>query len=265
MTVQASPSTPQTRHLEIGVNGAVATLRLNRPEKRNAVNNQLINEIGDFFFHPPAGVKVAILHAAGNHFCAGLDLSTMLEKVDPMGAIETSRLWHRILHQMQYGGLVVVVVMHGAVLGGGLEIATAAHVRIAEESAFFGLPEARRGIFVGGGATVRVGKVIGSGRMTEMMLTGRTYTAQEAFQFGLVQHVVPAGTGMARAGEIAEVISGNSSLTNYLAIQVIPRIETMGNEEGFLTESLAAALPRFSQDSTAGVSAFLEKRRERFE
>jgi enoyl-CoA hydratase/carnithine racemase len=253
------------RYLDVSVSRAVAKLRLNRPDKRNAVNRPLITQIGDFFSAPPPGVKFVILSGAGNHFCAGLDLTTVMERVEPLEAIELSRLWHRVLHQMQFGGLVVIVVMQGGVLGGGLEIASAAHIRIAEENAFFGLPEGRRGIFVGGGATVRVGKVIGSGRMTEMMLTGRTYSPVEAFQFGLVHHLVAAGAGMAKAEELADVVSGNAELTNYLAIQVVPRVEEMSSEEGFLTEALAAALPRFSKDSAAGASAFLEKRAKRFD
>lgn len=261
----AADSSRQYRFLHLSIEGAVAKLRLNRPEKRNAVNKEMILEIGAFFASPPPGVKAVILHAQGDHFCAGLDLTQVLTATDPLGAIEESRLWHRVLQDVQYGGLPVIALMHGAVLGGGLEIATAAHVRVAEENAFFGLPEAQRGVFVGGGAAVRVGRIIGSGRMTEMMLTGRTYTALEALALGLAHHMAPAGEGMAKAEALALSVVGNAPLTTYLAIQVLPRIETMGNEEGFMTEALAAALPRFSADSSTGVSAFLSKRAQRFD
>ena len=264
-TETALKDLPSFKYLNLTIEGAIAKLQLRRADKRNAVNKGMIDEIGDFFSLPPPGLKVVILHADGQHFCAGLDLTQVLTPTDPMGAVEESRLWHRVLNTMQYGGLPVIAVMQGAVLGGGLEIATATHVRVAESNAFFGLPEAQRGVFVGGGATVRVGRIIGSGRMTEMMRTGRNYTAEEALQLGLAHHLVPVGQGMAKAEALARVVAGNAPLTTWLAIQVLPRIETMGNEEGFLTESLAAALPRFSTDSASGVTAFLTKQVQRFE
>jgi enoyl-CoA hydratase/carnithine racemase len=247
------------RLINLEIDGPIAHVKLDRPEKRNAVNLALIKEIGEFFANPPKGVRVVILSGNGKCFCAGMDLTAALETVEPLQAMDLSRVWHKALNDLQFGGLAVVVAMHGAVLGGGLEIATAAHVRVAEENAYFGLPEARRGIFVGGGASVRVSRIIGSGRMTEMMLTGHEYGADEAIKLGLVHRVVPEGKGLDKAKELANIIVENAEITNYLAIQALPRIETMGNNEGLFTEAIAAALPRFSRESKSGISAFLNR------
>ena len=125
---------------------------MNRPDKRNAMSDAFIAELDAAFTDPPDAVKVFVLTGAGGHFCAGLDLAEHVERSAEDG-IYHSRGWHRILDRIQFGGRPVVSAMEGAVIGGGLEIATATHVRIAEPSTIFQLPEGRRGIFVGGGAT----------------------------------------------------------------------------------------------------------------
>ena len=105
----------------------------------------------------------------------------------------------RVMDRIQFGGLPVVSAMFGAVIGGGLELATATHVRIAEPSTIFQLPEGRRGIFVGGGATARVGKIIGADRLCEMMLTGRKYGADEGKSLGLAHYSVGQGEALSLA------------------------------------------------------------------
>ena len=138
----------------------IATVAFNRPDKRNAVNNELVEALDAFFSNPPDGVKAVILTGSGGHFCAGLDLAEH-ESRTPVENVHHSRDWHRVMDQIEFGGLPVISVLTGAVMGGGLEIAASTHVRIAEPSVRFQLPEGRRGIFVGGGATVRVGKLLG--------------------------------------------------------------------------------------------------------
>ncbi|MEO0764334.1 MAG: crotonase/enoyl-CoA hydratase family protein, partial [Pseudomonadota bacterium] len=170
--------------MQIEVAGDIATLTFNRPDKRNAINDALVDALEAFFARPPEGVHVAILRGAGEHFCAGLDLAEHEHRA-PIEGVHHSRNWHRVTEMIEFGGLPVVSVLHGAVIGGGLEIATSTHVRIAEPSVRFQLPEGRRGIFVGGGATVRVGRILGPDRMREMMLTGRSYSADEGLALGL--------------------------------------------------------------------------------
>ena len=179
----------------ISVDGPIAHLVFNRPEKRNAINDATLDALRCFFSAPPEGVKVAVISGAGGHFSAGLDLSEQVQREAPE-VLRHSRNWHGVMDMIQSGGLPVVAVLTGAVMGGGLEIATAAHVRVAEPSARYQLPEGRRGIFVGGGATVRVGRILGADRMTEMMLTGRAYDAEEGHRLGLSHYLVGDGEGL---------------------------------------------------------------------
>lgn len=249
--------------IEIRVEGAIAHLTFNRPAKRNAVNDALLHGLGDFFGAIPETVRAIVMRGAGGHFSSGLDLSEQVER-EPEQVMRHSRGWHRIMDQIQFSGVPVVAVLQGAVMGGGLEIAAAAHVRVAEPSALFRLPEGKRGIFVGGGATVRVGRIIGADRMTEMMLTGRTYDAQDGYRLGLAHHLVEEGQGHARAIELAREIAGNAALVNYLIIQSIARIGNMSHDDGLYAESLSAALSQSGADAREGLKAFLEKRQPRF-
>ena len=243
--------------LKVETDGAIATLTLNRPEKRNALSDALIAEIDAVFRAPPEGVKVVVLTGAGGHFSAGLDLSEHQFR-DAEGTMLHSRGWHAVMDRIQFGGLPVVSALSGAVIGGGLELAAATHVRVAEPSAMFQLPEGRRGIFVGGGASVRVGRILGADRMTEMMLTGRTYSAEEGLALGLTHYV--AEDAVARARALAERIAANAPLSNYIMIQALSRIADMSKQDGLFTESLAAALTQTAPDAVEGLRAFLEKR-----
>src|SRR5712672_2175101 len=122
--------------LQVETSGQVATLRINRPEKRNAINDRLIARLGAFFQQPPVGIRAVVLTAAGENFSAELD---------PESVMRHSQMWHRVLDSMESSGLPIVSVLKGAVIGGGLEIATATHVRVAEQGTYYALPEAIRG------------------------------------------------------------------------------------------------------------------------
>ena len=172
--------------VSLEMQGAVAVVRLCRPAKRNALNDGLIEGLRDVFQNLPVQARAAVIHGEGDHFCAGLDLSELKER-DAGEGIHHSRSWHVALNAVEQGPVPVVVALHGAVVGGGLELASAAHIRVADESAFFALPEGTRGIFVGGGGSVRIPKLIGAARMTDMMLTGRVYNAQDGERIGLSQ------------------------------------------------------------------------------
>lgn len=245
--------------LRIRKEGPIAVLTMNRPEKRNAMSDGLIGAIDAFFTDPPEGTKVAVITGEGGHFCAGLDLSEHVER-DAEQGIHHSRRWHRIMDRIQFGGLPVVSALSGAVIGGGLELATATHVRVAEPSTVFQLPEGRRGIFVGGGASVRVGRILGADRMTEMMLTGRKYAAEEGVALGLAHYAVGEGEGLSKAMELAETIASNAPLSNYMMIQALSRIEDMAKGDGLFMESLCVALTQTSPDAVEGLRAFLQKR-----
>ena len=249
--------------LKISVDGTIATLTMNRPDKRNAMCEALLGDLDTFFSNPPKEVRVVIITGTAGHYCSGLDLSEHVHRSAEENLYH-SRAWHGVMEKMQFGGLAVVSAMFGAVIGGGLEIAAATHVRIAEPSTIFQLPEGRRGIFVGGGATARVGRLIGADRMTEMMLTGRKYNADEGLALGLTHYAVGEGEALELAQQLAGKISRNAPLSNYMMIQSISRINDMSQSDGLFTESLVAAMSQTTPDAEEGLKAFLEKRAPKF-
>lgn len=244
--------------LELSDDG-IATLTMNRPGKRNAMNDELLGAIDAFFSNVPAGVKAVVLTGTEGHYCSGLDLAEHTER-NAEETMRHSRGWHAIMDKIQFGGLPVISAMFGAVIGGGLELATSTHVRIAEPSTIFQLPEGKRGIFVGGGASVRVGKILGADRLIEMMLTGRKYGADEGLALGLAHYAVGAGEAFDMAQAMARKIALNAPLSNYIMIQAIARIEDMSKTDGLFTESLCAAITQTSPDAIEGLQAFLQKR-----
>lgn len=254
---------PTGKIIRTEIDGDIATLVFDRPEKRNAMNDALISELEAFFANPPEGISAVILRGEGGHFCAGLDLSEHEHRA-PIEGVYHSRNWHRVSELIEFGGLPVISVLTGAVIGGGLEIAASTHVRIAEPCVRFQLPEGRRGIFVGGGATVRVGRLIGADRMREMMLTGRTYGAEDGLRLGLAHYCVDAGEGLDLAKTLARKIADNAPFSNYLMINAISRIGDMSRSDGLFTESLAAAMCQTSDGAKEGLRAFLEKREPKF-
>lgn len=253
----------QKKSTRVDIEDDIATITFDRPEKRNAMNDRLIAELDAFFSAPPEGVNAVILRGEGGHFCAGLDLAEH-EHREPIEGVFHSRNWHRVSDLIEFGGLPVISVLTGAVIGGGLEIAASTHVRIAEPDVRFQLPEGRRGIFVGGGATVRVGRLIGADRMREMMLTGRNYGAEEGLALGLAHYSVETDEGLPLAKKLARKIADNAPFSNYLMMQAISRIQDMPRSEGFFTESLAAAMSQTSDGAKEGLRAFLEKRPPKF-
>lgn len=250
--------------IDILIDGPVATLSFARPDKANAVNRATMEALEMFFRESPKEVRAVVLTGSGKHFCGGLDLNERKPDSNrqPMEAIAGSRYWHMVTNLMRFGHLPIVSALHGAAMGGGLELAASTHVRVADETAFFSLPEGQRRVFVGGGGSVRIARLIGAPRMTEMMLTGRRLSAQEALNFGLVDYVVPAGGDLARAQELAKTIATNSEMSNYLAINAIGRIADAPEETGLFTESMSSALIRYGADAKTGVDEFLSKEKK---
>jgi len=234
-------------------------VKINRPEKRNAINDELILGIETVFSNIPEGVKCAIIYGEGKHFSAGLDLSELKER-NIIEGLNHSRMWHRALEKVQFGKVPVVAVVHGACVGGGLEIASACHIRVAEQTTFYALPEGQRGIFVGGGASVRLPKLIGMARMTDMMLTGRVITAEEGVLVGLSQYLVSEGSGLEKGIELAKKIASNAGMTNYALMHVLPRIVDSGQTEGLMLESLIATISSSTPEAKGRLSDFLEGR-----
>ncbi|HEY6384008.1 MAG TPA: crotonase/enoyl-CoA hydratase family protein [Pseudolabrys sp.] len=239
--------------------GPVAILKLNRPQKRNALDDDTIVGIEQFFTSLPSSVHAVLLAGEGEHFSAGLDLSE-LEDRDIAQGITHSSLWHRAFEKIQFGKVPVVAALHGAVIGGGLELAAAAHVRVAERSAYYALPEGSRGIYVGGGGSVRLPRLIGVARMMDMMLTGRTYSAEEGQAMGLTTYLVETGEGFAKGLELAKRIAANAPLTNFAVMHALPRIAEMDPASGYAVEALMSAIAQADPDAKARLKDFLQKR-----
>ena len=253
-------SNTQDIHFELcGEHQEIAVIRLTRGKKRNALSDGLVLALRDLFQTLPPSVRAAVLDGEGEHFCAGLDLSELQER-DVGQGLHHSRMWHTALDCVQFGPVPVVAALHGAVVGGGLELASACHIRVADETTFYALPEGSRGIFVGGGGSVRIPRLIGVARMTDMMLTGRVVNAQDGERIGLAQYLVPPGEAFAKALELAKRIATNAPLTNYALTHVLPRIADQPADQGLMTEAMMAAIAQSAPEAKERVRAFLEGR-----
>jgi enoyl-CoA hydratase/carnithine racemase len=244
------------------LDGEVALLQLDRPEKRNAMNDAMVAELGEAVDRAQSEAKVAVLSAVGPHFCAGLDLAEHSEK-SVMDGIWGSRAWHAVFARIQRGRVPFIAALRGAVIGGGLEIASTTHIRVAEPDTFFALPEGQRGIFVGGGGSVNISRLLGVARMTDMMLTGRVLDVSEAERYGVVSYLVGKDEALAKAMELARAIAGNAPLSNYAAINALQRIHDSGYDEGMFFESMIASLTQSTPEAIDRMRAFVEKRAAR--
>ncbi len=241
------------------LDGDVALIGLNRPAKRNAVSDAVIEALAVVVDRAGREAKAAVIYGAGDHFCAGLDLAEHVEKT-PIEGIQGSRRWHAVFDSIQRGAIPFIASLHGAVVGGGLELAASTHIRVADRTAFFALPEGQRGIFVGGSGSVKVARLMSVARMTDLMLTGRVLSADEAERCNLVQYVVEAGGALDKAREIARTAAGNAALSNYAIINALPRIQDMAQDDGLFVESIVAAFTQSGPEATERLKAFLDKR-----
>ncbi|MCH8627626.1 crotonase/enoyl-CoA hydratase family protein [Arsenicicoccus piscis] len=259
----AEPSVPTTTDdLRVEQDGPVLVVTLARPAKRNALSDAMVLRLQAIFDAIPSAqepVRAVVIAAEGDHFCAGLDLASLGEK-DTFEGILHSRMWHRAFEAIESGPVPVICALQGAVVGGGLELAAATHVRVAEPSTFFALPEGSRGLFVGGGGSVRVPRLVGTHRMADMMLTGRVYEAADGVAAGFAQYLVGEGEAKAEALRLAHRVAQNAPASNFAVVQALPRIAEVGPTEGLLMESLMAAIAQGTPDAKARMAAFLEGR-----
>jgi (methylthio)acryloyl-CoA hydratase len=227
------------------LDGPVALIGLNRPEKRNAINDAMVQQLAQAVQRAGDEARCGVLFGHGSNFSAGLDLGEALAKAQRPRPLKRMRHnWHEVFDQIARGPIPWVASLHGSVLGGGLELATSTHVRVCDDQTFFGLPEAQRGIFVGGGGTVRVQRVIGYTVMADMMLTGRLLNATEGERFGVVRYVEPVGTALAKATALAHKISQNTLDTNWKIVNVLSRVNDLSHDDGLFMEYLNSNMTR---------------------
>lgn len=253
-------------NIDIEIRGKVAILTLSRPDRRNALDEATIEIIDRFFDRPDPGVRAVVLKAEGPHFCAGLDLQEHYQlNRSPVEFMRMCQAWHRAFDKMQFGSIPVIAALKGAVVGGGLELAAATHVRVAERSTFFALPEGQRGVFTGGGATVRVARIMTPARMIDMMIAARTYDVQRGYDVGLAHEIVENGEGEARALAIAEAAAEHYDVTNFGILTGISRINDMSTTDGLFAESLLAGMVMTNPNLRPSLEAFFAKQAPRLE
>lgn len=250
--------------VEYEFDDGVAVIRLNRPEKRNAMSDTLLAALAEAVDRAAAEAKVAVIGTTGSHFCAGLDLAEQSHKT-VMEGIGGSRSWHAVFSRIQRGAIPYVSALRGAVIGGGLELAATTHIRVAEPDTFFAMPEGQRGIFVGGGGSVNITRLLGVPLMTDMMLTGRVLDVGEGERRGVVNYLAEPGGGMGKAIELARKIAGNAPLSNYVTINGLQRIHDSGYDEGLFFETMIASLTQSTPEAIERMRAFVEKRAARLD
>jgi (methylthio)acryloyl-CoA hydratase len=244
--------------VEVDTDG-IAAVTLSRPSKRNALDLPTIEELIDIFsLLPRIGVRAAVLRAQGDHFCAGLDLfEHHTEDRSASDFMFVCLRWHEAFNKMEYGGVPIIAALKGAVVGGGLELASSAHIRVADASTYFALPEGQRGLFTGGGATIRVADLVGKARMIDMMLTGRVYVKEEAVNVGLCQYLVDDSE--ARAFELARLAAQNPPLSNFAICSAISHLQNMSGLDAAYAESVVAGIINTQPASRDRLAAFINK------
>jgi len=253
-------------HLLIERDGHVVTVTLNRPEARNALSGEMLCRMHDAWVEidEDPDVRVAIVTGAGGHFCAGADLKAMAaghpdDEWTPRFNADPDLHWKALLRHFQPRKPLIAAV-EGYAVAGGTEILQAMDLRVAGESAIFGVAEVRRGLFPLGGSTVRLRRQIPYTIAAELLLTGRQMPASEALEVGLIGHVVPDGQALAKAKELADQIAANGPLAVQAVLRSLRESANMGEQEALANE-LELGWPVFaSNDAKEGPTAFAEKR-----
>lgn len=257
-------------HALVEQRGATLIVTMNRPKSRNALTADMLAIMTEAWERVDSDpeIRSCVLTGAGGSFCAGADLKNMAksspgDNMKEGGSFDPTRMPGLLKGYRLSKPLIAAV--EGPAIAGGTEILQGTDIRIAAESAKFGVSEAKWSLFPMGGSAVRLPRQIPYTVAAELLLTGRHITAAEALKFGLVGHVVPDGTALDKALEIAELINNNGPLAVQAILKVIRDTEGMHEEEAFKIDA-KVGLPVFrSQDAKEGPRAFAEKRKPNFQ
>ncbi|MCY3776732.1 MAG: enoyl-CoA hydratase-related protein [Candidatus Aminicenantes bacterium] len=254
------------RNLRLEIDsGGVAELTLERPEVLNALNEETIRELDDAFrsLERDEKVRIVLLSGAGKAFSAGADIPEV-RRLDAETSQAFSRRGHAVLNRIERGPKPVLAAVRGFCLGGGCELALACHIRIAGSDARIGLPEVRLGIIPGYGGTQRLARIVGRSKALELLLCGRTMTAQEALAAGLVVRVVEPDDLLPTCRELASRIAGQAPLAVRYCFEAVNRGYDLPLQAGLDLETALFGLASGTDDMKEGTRAFMEKRRPRF-
>ena len=262
--------TAEQPHLLVERDGPIVTLTMNRPQARNAFSAEMLGRMLDAWqlIDEDPEVRVAILTGAGGHFCAGADLKTMFSN-DPADewaqrfSTDADLAWKALLRHHRLTKPLIAAV-EGYAIAGGTEILQATDIRVAAESATFGVFEARRGLFPLGCSTVRLARQIPYTVACDLLLTGRHVTATEAKEMGLIGYVVPDGSALQKALEVAEVINNNGPLAVQAILRTIHETEGLHENDAFKIDTKIGIEVFLSDDAKEGPLAFKEKRAPNF-
>ena len=268
----AMPETPH--HLDFGmpyetllftIADRIATITVNRPDKLNALDDRVIEELGIAIdsVRDDAEVGGVILTGAGRAFVAGADI-TRLEKYGAVAAKALAQRGQEVFRRFETSPKPTIAAVNGFALGGGCELAMACHIRIASESAKFGQPEVKLGLVPGYGGTQRLPRLVGKGRALQLILTGETISAQEAYRIGLVNEVVPAASLIDRAETILKQIAANAPIAVKFSLEAVNKGLETSQSEGLALEASHFGICAATEDKKEGTSAFLEKRAPKF-
>jgi enoyl-CoA hydratase len=253
--------------VRVATDGGVRTVTVDRPEKLNALNAEVLGALEAAFSEAErsAELRCLILTGAGEKaFIAGADIGE-LAKLGPVDGREHARRGQSVVDRLERMPFPTIAAINGYAYGGGLEIAMACTLRIASENAKMGLPETSLGILPGYGGTQRLARIVGAGRAMELILTSeKGVTAAEAHRIGLVNRVVPPGQALAGALELANRIAANGPVACRYAMEAIRRGLEMPQAEGLAFEATLFGLCAATEDMKEGMTAFLEKRPARF-
>lgn len=245
----------------------ILTITVNRPDKLNALNDQVIAELGRAALEAAAGdqVKGVILTGAGSKaFVAGADITELVSQT-ALDAKNRSLAGQTVFRRFEALRKPVIAAVNGFCLGGGCELAMACHLRFASESARFGQPEVKLGIGPGYGGTVRLPRLIGRGRAIELLLTGAMIDAQEAWRVGLVNRVLPADRLLAETETVLRTILAQGPQAVACVLEAVDAGSEMDRDEALLLEANHFGLLSSTADMREGMQAFLEKRPAKFE
>ena len=264
--MSSTVAAPALENLLYEKKAGIAYVTLNRPKVLNALNQRTWEELRTVFEDARAdeSVRGVIVTGSGDKaFIAGADISE-LAHVTAVDAAKSSRFGQAVLDLIENLGKPVIAAINGFALGGGCETAMACTMRIAAEHAKFGQPEVKLGLVPGGGGTQRLPRLVGKGRALQLILTGETISAQEAYRIGLVNEVVPAGDLIARAETILKQISANAPIAVKFSLEAANRGMDTSQAEGFALEASYFGICAATEDKKEGTSAFLEKRAPQF-
>jgi enoyl-CoA hydratase len=251
--------------LALEVSDRIATVTVNRPDKLNALNDDVIRELGLVADALAERTDVAgiILTGAGRAFVAGADISE-LERLDGVAARALARRGQDVFARFEQSTRPVIAAVNGFALGGGCELAMACHIRIASESAKFGQPEVKLGLIPGYGGTQRLPRLVGKGRALQLLLSGEMIDAQEALRIGLVNAVVAADQLIPSARRMLAQMLGNAPLALAACIDAVNAGYDLALDQALSLEATTFGLMASTADKREGTRAFLEKRQPGF-